>query len=58
MGWIMARKRDLGEKLTKELRVLAVKLVFIAAALWLGIFVLPDILTALFLDSMDPPPVP
>ena len=54
----MARRRDSGEKLAKELRGLVVSLVFIAAALWFGFFILPDMLTALFLDSMDPPPAP
>lgn len=37
---------------------LVVKLVFIVAALWLGLFVLPDILTAMFLDTMDLPQAP
>lgn len=54
----MARRRNLGEKLTRELRVLAVSLVFIAAAVWFGIYVLPDMLAALFMDSMDLPPAP
>ena len=49
----MNRRTGFGSKLRKEARVLIVRLVFLAAALWLGFFVFPDILAALFLDTMD-----
>ncbi len=54
----MARKRDPREKVAKELRGLVVSLVFIAAALLFGFFVLPDMLTNLFMDPMDLPTAP
>ncbi len=54
----MTRRSSFGDKLARELRRLVVTLVFVVAALWLGFFVLPDVLTALFLDAMDLPPAP
>ncbi len=42
----MTRRSSFGDKLARELRRLVVTLVFVVAALWLGFFVLPDVLTA------------
>ena len=51
-------RRSFGDKLARELIRLGVKLVFIIAVLWFGFFVLPDILTAVFLDALDLPTTP
>ena len=51
----MARRKSFGEKLTKELIRLAVTVVFLIVVGWFCFFVLPDLLTGMFMDNLDLP---
>lgn len=64
----MGRGLGFRAKLTREARVILVNLARVATVLWLGLFVLQlvllaaglwlDLLTAMLLDPMGPPPAP
>ncbi len=54
----MRRKRTSGEKLGREVIGLGPKLALIAFVFWFCITVLPDIITQMFLDQLNPSPRP
>ena len=52
----MKRKRTFGEKLTRELTIAGFKLALAVVAFWFCLSVLPDILYAMFMDTLATPP--